>query len=71
MLAFASHSSPQCSPRCRFGCETVGKLIPNAHTVFFEQANHWLYLEQPDAFNKLVADFVHQGLVNVRGVHSL
>lgn len=37
-----------------YGSEAVGKLVPNAHTVFFEKANHWLYLEQPEAFNKLV-----------------
>jgi hypothetical protein len=32
------------------------------------QANHWLYLEQPDVFNKLVADFVHNGFKNVSRV---
>lgn len=51
-----------------YGTECVAKLIPNCHTVFFEQANHWLYLEQPDEFNKLVADFALHGFLNVSKV---
>lgn len=35
------------------GCEVVGKLIPSAHTVFFESCNHWLYLEDPAKFNQV------------------
>ncbi|EFN51577.1 hypothetical protein CHLNCDRAFT_140070 [Chlorella variabilis] len=54
-----------------YGSEAVGKLVPNAHTVFFEKANHWLYLEQPEAFNKLVADFVQNGFLHVSRVLHL
>ncbi|KAL4431472.1 hypothetical protein ABPG75_006728 [Micractinium tetrahymenae] len=48
-----------------YGCEVVGKLVPNCHTVFFERANHWLYLEQPKEFCSLVADFVTGSFVKV------
>ena len=30
--------------------------------VTFTDANHWLYLEEPDKFNKLIRDFLVQGL---------
>jgi len=30
--------------------------------VTFTDANHWLYLEEPEKFNKLIRDFVVQGL---------
>jgi pimeloyl-ACP methyl ester carboxylesterase len=39
------------------GLEAVGEAVPDCCTVVFERANHWLYLEQPEAFNALVASF--------------
>ena len=36
-------------PACvRAGCKSA----------YFKDANHWLYLEQPEAFNTLVSDFL-------------
>ncbi len=34
--------------------------------VFFEDANHWLYLEESDKFNALLLDFVREGFFGVR-----
>jgi non-heme chloroperoxidase len=42
------------------GVATVSELLtgsPEVRTEFFEQENHWLYIEDPDRFNKLVMDF--------------
>lgn len=33
--------------------------------VVFEECGHWLYLEQPETFNKLVAEFAKDGLSSV------
>ena len=44
------------------GTAVVGELTPHCHTVTFRDANHWLYLEEPDKFNKLIRDFVVHGL---------
>jgi len=30
--------------------------------VIFEKANHWLYLEEPEKFNRILKDFVLHGL---------
>lgn len=54
-----------------YGCEVVGKLIPTCHTVFAEDANHWLYIEKPEAFAKLVKDFAHQGFVGISTVLTM
>jgi pimeloyl-ACP methyl ester carboxylesterase len=40
------------------GCEAVAELIPDCRSVPFEGFNHWLYLEDPERFNKLIVDFV-------------
>jgi len=42
------------------GCATVGELIPGCRNVLFDGCNHWLYMEEPDRFNRLVADFAHE-----------
>ena len=39
------------------GTAKVGELIPGCRNVAFEGSNHWLYLEEPERFNQLVADF--------------
>lgn len=38
-------------------------LVPQ---VYFEASNHWLYIEEPDKFNSLLADFVREGFFGVR-----
>lgn len=43
------------------GCLTVSELAPDCCDVVFSRANHWLYLEQPKEFNKVLLDFVHNG----------
>ena len=43
--------SPPPSPECKARVQ-----------VTFTDANHWLYLEEPEKFNKLIRDFVVQGL---------
>ncbi|KAK9904786.1 hypothetical protein WJX75_002581 [Coccomyxa subellipsoidea] len=50
------------------GSAVVGQLIPNCHTVFFEQGNHFLYIEEPEKFNQLVIDFAEKGLSAVPSV---
>ena len=45
------------------GCLEVGRLVPDCCSVVFKRANHWLYLEQPEEFNGLLADFVLKGNV--------
>ncbi|KAK9835967.1 hypothetical protein WJX81_002235 [Elliptochloris bilobata] len=47
------------------GTEVVGRLVPACRTVVFENCGHWLYLEQPQTFNKLVAEFAQDGLSSV------
>ncbi|KAL3925593.1 MAG: hypothetical protein SGPRY_003609 [Prymnesium sp.] len=39
------------------GCRAVGEMIPNCKNVEFEGYNHWLYLENPDAFVTEVVAF--------------
>ena len=39
--------------------------------VFFEAANHWLYLEEPEKFNKLVGDFAATGFLHTATVVRL
>lgn len=36
-------------------------VAPDCASVVFKRANHWLYLEQPEAFNELLLDFVEKG----------
>jgi pimeloyl-ACP methyl ester carboxylesterase len=43
------------------GCLSVAELAPDCCSVVFSRANHWLYLEQPEEFNKLLLDFVANG----------
>ncbi|MFC4376324.1 alpha/beta fold hydrolase [Nocardia halotolerans] len=39
----------------------VGEHVPGAQTVFFEHSSHALFLDEPEKFNQVVADFVaHQ-----------
>lgn len=54
-----------------WGPEAVGKLVPNCHTVFFEDANHWLYLEEPTKFNNVVNVFIKDGLMGVNRIIRL
>ncbi|CAK4079388.1 unnamed protein product [Aphanomyces euteiches] len=41
------------------GALAVGDLIPHCTNVIFESCGHWLYVEQPVEFCKMVLDFVH------------
>ena len=45
-----------------WGVEEVGRLVPTCHTYYFEEENHWLYLQQPAKFSALVAAFASEGL---------
>jgi len=36
--------------------------IPDCRTAVFERANHWLYVEEPDEFNRLVREFCEERL---------
>jgi pimeloyl-ACP methyl ester carboxylesterase len=45
-----------------WGCEEVGRLIPNCKNYFFEEENHWLYLQQPSKFSALVAAFATESI---------
>lgn len=40
------------------GSAYVGENIPGARTEFFENSGHMLFWEEPDAFNRVVGDFV-------------
>lgn len=44
-----------------WGCEEVSRLLPNCRTVYFENENHWLYIEQPERFSKVVSLFARHG----------
>ena len=44
-----------------WGCEEVSRLLPNCRTVYFENENHWLYIEQPNRFSKVVSLFARHG----------
>jgi non-heme chloroperoxidase len=44
-----------------WGCEEVSRLLPNCRTVYFENENHWLYIEQPERFSKIVSLFARHG----------
>ncbi len=39
--------------------------------VFFEQGNHFLYIEEPEKFNQLVVDFAQKGLAAVSSTCSV
>ena len=52
-------------PGCNKGCVDRGRLPEHfclSVQVYFESANHWLYLEEPDKFNALLREFVVNGL---------
>ncbi|BDA49392.1 AB hydrolase superfamily protein YdjP [Coccomyxa sp. Obi] len=53
------------------GTAVVGQMIPNCHTVYFEQGNHFLYIEEPEKFNQLVIEFVEKGLAAVCSTISI
>ncbi|KAK9817691.1 hypothetical protein WJX72_000678 [[Myrmecia] bisecta] len=53
------------------GCAVVGEHIPECQTIYFEGANHWLYIEEPEKFNSLVTAFVQHGLIGVKGKSSV
>ena len=38
------------------------KICVFSMQVIFEKANHWLYLEEPEKFNRILKDFVLHGL---------
>ena len=40
------------------GSAWVGENIPGAKIEFFEDSGHMLFWEEPEKFNKVVADFV-------------
>lgn len=40
-----------------WGCEEVSRLIPNCRTLYFENENHWLYIEEPQQFSKIISSF--------------
>jgi hypothetical protein len=44
---------------------------PACLQVFFEAANHWLYLEEPEKFNRLVGDFAASGFLHTATVVRL
>eukprot|EP01024_Parvocaulis_polyphysoides_P025259 TRINITY_DN23067_c1_g1_i5.p1 TRINITY_DN23067_c1_g1~~TRINITY_DN23067_c1_g1_i5.p1 ORF type:complete len:298 (+),score=38.22 TRINITY_DN23067_c1_g1_i5:40-894(+) len=53
------------------GVAVVGDMIPNCCTVFFEDCNHWLYIEEPKKFSELISDFAIQGNEHREKVSSL
>ena len=40
-----------------------GNLRADCQAIYFTNANHWLYLEVPDAFNNVVTQFVQHSAV--------
>lgn len=56
-----------CSLRCctPYPLHTKGSRHGAAWQVVFENCGHWLYLEQPETFNRLVAEFAAEGLSSV------
>jgi pimeloyl-ACP methyl ester carboxylesterase len=34
--------------------------------IYFEDCNHWLYIEEPDKFNHILVNFACDGLAAVR-----
>ena len=44
-----------------WGCEEVSRLLPNCRTLYFENENHWLYIEQPQHFSKIISAFAKSG----------
>ena len=39
----------------------MGRLVPQCKTVYFEDENHWVYLQEPFKFAAMVASFAVQG----------
>lgn len=52
-----------------FCCVFISR--PGALQVYFEQGNHFLYIEEPEKFNQLVIDFVEKGLAAVCNISSV
>eukprot|EP01025_Chloroclados_australasicus_P065859 TRINITY_DN8987_c0_g3_i1.p1 TRINITY_DN8987_c0_g3~~TRINITY_DN8987_c0_g3_i1.p1 ORF type:complete len:330 (-),score=24.95 TRINITY_DN8987_c0_g3_i1:582-1436(-) len=46
------------------GVAAVSEMIPDCCTVFFEECNHWLYIEEPRKFADLIVDFALNGNLN-------
>jgi len=44
------------------GLKEVERLVPKCKTVVFQSCNHWLYIEDPSNFNRLVLEFAEGGL---------
>jgi 3-oxoadipate enol-lactonase len=45
-------------PFVKDAVDLIGSSIPNAQTYVFENAAHWLNLEHPEEFNRVVGDFL-------------
>lgn len=60
----APHAGAPCAP-CHLRAPPPPAGCPQ---VFFERANHWLYLEQPKEFCSLLADFALRGFAKVAQV---
>lgn len=43
------------------GCLEILKHAPDCCSAVFKRSNHWLYLEQPEEFNKVLLDFMIEG----------
>lgn len=51
-----------------WGCEEVTRLCPQSHCIYFEESNHWLYIDQPSRFSSIVAAFANYGFKEVQGI---
>lgn len=51
----------------RYGSRvSAGKHWGVPQQVFFEECNHWLYIEEPEKFNHILVTFATEGLGAVR-----
>lgn len=48
------------------GVSAVTSLIKECHEITFENASHWLYLEEPDKFNAIISEFAAHGILGVK-----
>ena len=44
-----------------WGCEEVSRLLPDCKTIYFDHCNHWLYIEEPQRFSKIISLFATSG----------
>ena len=51
-----------------WGCEEVSRLCPQSHCIYFEESNHWLYIDQASKFSTLIAAFANHGFKGVQGI---